>query len=405
MEKEKKEHRIHFLVNLAYWLVVLAIIYVVLKYLINLVMPFFIALILTGVSRPLAKLLSAKTKKKKAADGSVHEVPRKISLNKRFAALLSVLLLFIVICGILTLIAIRLTDRGIELVEQVPGLYYNSIQPGIERAIEKAEHLATKLDPTVMDLIDNSTSNIVGTIGSKVTDLSARFVIWVSSLATKIPTLLLNTIICLIATVFLAIDFETYKGFLFRNLPERPRLVVTEFKDSLQDIVWQFLKSYSLIFVITTIEITVGFLIVGQKRALMLGILIAIFDAFPIVGSGMILLPFSVITMITGDVKKGIGLFFVYVVVVVVRQIIEPKIVGKRVGLRPLVTLVCMFVGTKLFGGIGLFALPILAAILTDLNSSGTLHLFKTEEDEAAEAIAESAPASAATEPEKGNNL
>ena len=85
-------------------------------------------------------------------------------------------------------------------------------------------------------------------------------------------------------------------------------------------------------------------------------------------GYNIILLPWTVITFIQGKVLQGIGMAILYVVVIIVRQIMEPRIVGRQVGLPPLVTLACMFVGTSLFGGVGLFGLPILAAILTNLN-------------------------------------
>lgn len=372
-----------FILNIAYWIIVLALFYVVLKYLINLVMPFFIAVILAALARPLAKALASPTKRVKNEKGEVSSTPRKFRIPEKVAAIISVIILFIVIFGILALICIRVVDRGVEIVERIPSLYYDNVAPALESLLDWAERLASRIDESVLELVESAASNIVGAIGSKITDLSGRLIVLISSIASKVPRFLLNTIICLIATVFIAIDFESIAEFFRINLPEKTLKMVTEFKDSLVDIVWQFLKSYFIIFLITTTEITIGFLIIGQPKPLLLGILIALFDAFPIVGSGMILLPFSIITMASGLIGRGIGLFVVYVIVVVARQVIEPKIVGKRVGLKPIVTLVCMFVGTKLFGGIGLFAVPILAAIINDMNNDGTIHLFKTKEEAA----------------------
>lgn len=225
--------------------------------------------------------------------------------------------------------------------------------------------------------METAAANIIGTIGSKVTDLSGKLIVWISSVATRIPSILLNAIICLIATAFIAADFESISNFFRINLPDRTLSIASEFKDSLSEIVWKFIKSYFVIFLITTAEISLGFLIIGQARPLDLGMLIAVFDAFPIVGSGMILLPMTIITLTSGNIAKGIGLLIIYLVVVIARQIIEPRIVGKRVGLRPIVSLICMYVGTKIFGGIGLFALPILTAIITDMNDSGIIHIFR----------------------------
>ena len=381
MTDEKQAARSRFLTNIAFWAVIIAIVYFVLKYFINLIMPFFLALIFAALSRPLAKKLSCETKTVKDENGETHEVKRKFHLNHNFAAFLSVVLLFLVIIGLVALICVRLVDTGADMIAQLPDLYYSTIQPGIEDVLKEVEIWAAGVDDSVLETVRAAIPNVVSTIGSKVTDFSAKMLVWISSLAGSLPTMLLNTLICLIATVFIAVDFDSISAFLRRNLPEKPLAMVLEIKDSFIDIVWQFVRSYFYIFLITATEITVGLLIIGQKSPLLLGIIIAVFDAFPIVGSGMVLLPWAVWTMLAGSAVKGIGLLILYLVVVIARQIIEPKLVGKRVGLRPIITLVCMFVGTKLFGALGLFGLPIAAAIIVDMNNDGVISFFQTADD------------------------
>lgn len=378
---EKQAARSRFLTNIAFWAVIIAIVYFVFKYLINLVMPFFLALIFAALSRPLARVLSRETKTVRDENGETREVKRVFHLNHNFAAVFSVVLLFVVIIGIVTLICFRLVNTGTDIVRQLPAFYSGTIQPGIELGLEKLEQWAASVDDSVLETVRNAVPNVLSTVGAKVTDFSAKVLVWVSSLAGSLPTMLLNSLICLIATVFIAIDFDAISAFLGRNLPAKPLKMVIEIKDSFIGIVWEFVRSYFYIFLITAAEITVGLLIVGQKNALLIGVLIAVFDAFPIVGSGMVLLPWSVWTLFAGNTGKGIGLFVLYLVVVIARQIIEPKLVGKHVGLRPIVTLVCMFVGTKLFGALGLFGLPIMAAIITDMNNEGVINFFKTGEN------------------------
>lgn len=382
MTDERQAARSRFLTNIAFWAVIIAIVYFVLKYFINLIMPFFLALIFAALSRPLARKLSSETKTVKDENGETHEIKRKIYLNHNFAAVLSVVLLFLIIIGLVTLICVRLVDTGADMIAQLPELYYSTIQPGIEGVLKEVEIWAASVDDSVLEMVRGAVPNVVSTIGSKVTDFSAKMLVWISSLAGSLPTMLLNTLICLIATVFIAVDFDSISAFLRRNLPEKPLAMVLEIKDSFIDIVWQFVRSYFYIFLITATEITVGLLIIGQKNPMMLGIIISVFDAFPIVGSGMILLPWAVWTLLAGSTGKGIGLMILYLVVVIARQIIEPKLVGKRVGLRPIVTLVCMFVGTKLFGALGLFGLPIAAAIIVDMNNDGVISFFKTADTE-----------------------
>lgn len=379
METEGKSGtRVSFLVNIAYWAVIVAIVYLVFKYLVNLLMPFFLALIFAAVARPVAVFLSREYRYKKNAAGERVAVRRRVRMNRTVAGIISVILLFLIVLGLLVILFVQLADTVADLAAGIPGLYYAKVLPGITEFFAKVEELAGRIDESLLEMVQSAVPNILSSVGSTVTEASAKVVGWIASVASRLPGMLLSTIICLIATVFIAVDFDKIKTFIRRNLPERPLRMVRDVRDSFLGIVWQFIKSYFIIFCITTTEIAVGLLLIGVNRPVLLAVLIAIFDAFPIVGSGMILLPWAILTLISGEVWRGLGLGILYAVVVIARQIIEPKIVGKHVGLRPIVTLICMYAGTRLFGGlIGLFGLPITAAILVDLNDSGILHLFK----------------------------
>lgn len=374
--QRERNPRVDFLVDIAYWVVILAIIYVVFKYLLNLLMPFFLAFVFAAVVRPISKALSRETKYVKNEKGERVLVKRRFHMNQNLAGIISVLVLFLVVGGLLTLIMVRLVDTITDLVSALPSMYESSVLPGIERLYGRVLEFSGRFDDSIMEMVESALPNLISSIGSAVTNFSAKLVSWLTSLATRLPNMLLNTIICLIATVFIAIDFDRIKSFIRRNLPEKPLRLAVNVKNSFLDMIWQFIKSYFIIFCITVVEIIVGLLIIGEKKSILIAVLIGVFDAFPIVGSGMILLPWAVITLVSGNVGKGIGLSVIYIVVVVARQIIEPRIVGKHVGLRPIVTLSCMYAGTKLFGGIGLFALPIMAAILVDLNDSGIISFF-----------------------------
>ena len=115
------------------------------------------------------------------------------------------------------------------------------------------------------------------------------------------------------------------------------------------------IRSYAIIMSITFVELSIGFTIIGLEYALPIAFGIAIFDILPFWETGGIMLPWAVITAIRGDIPLALSLLAVYVVVTIIRNIIEPKIVGAQLGLHPVVTLVSMFVGTQLFGVLGLF--------------------------------------------------
>ena len=373
----QRDRRIGFLVNFAYWAVIIAIVYFVFRYLLRLLMPFFLALIFAAVVRPVSHFLSRETRYIKNEKGERVLVRRKLRLNRTVAGILSIVLLFLVAGGILTLVFIRLGDTAAALISSIPKFYENSIVPGAERIYNRLLEMSENMDPSIRQALADAIPNLITNVGSAVTNISARAVSWLTSIATRLPSILLSTMICLIATVFIAVDFDRIKVFIRKNLPEKNLRIALNVRRSFLEMVWQFLKSYFIIFCITTAEISLGLFVIGVSRPVVIALIIAVLDAFPIVGSGLVLLPWSAAMLITGSYGRGLGLLAVYTWVAVFRQIIEPRIVGKHVGLRPLVTLICMYVGTKLFGGMGLFALPIMAAIIVDLNTNGVIHLFR----------------------------
>ena len=108
----------------------------------------------------------------------------------------------------------------------------------------------------------------------------------------------------------------------------------------------------------------------------LVALLIAIFDILPVLGTGGIMIPWAVLSLLGGEITRGLSLLALYLIVTVIRNIIEPKIVGKQIGLHPVLTLMSMFVGTTLFGVVGLFGLPILLSLLRYLNEQGTISLY-----------------------------
>lgn len=374
----RRTWRVDFLVNTAFWAVIVAIVYFVFKYLLRLLMPFFLALVFAALVRPISHYLSRETRYVKNEKGEKVLVKRRLRMNRTVAGIFSVVVLFLVAGGILVLVAIRLGDTATALISAVPEFYEKNVVPGFERIYTRLLELAERMDPSVQEALAGAVPNLITNLGSAVTNFSARAVTWLTSIATRLPSILLNTMICLIATVFIAVDFDRIKNFIRRNLPDKTLRITVNVRNSFLEMVWQFLKSYFIIFCITTAEISIGLFLIGVGKPILIALIIAILDAFPIVGSGLVLLPWAAVMLVTGSYGRGLGLLAVYTWVAVFRQIIEPRIVGKHVGLRPLVTLICMYAGTRLFGGMGLFALPIMAAIIADLNTNGVIHLFRT---------------------------
>ena len=128
---------------------------------------------------------------------------------------------------------------------------------------------------------------------------------------------------------------------------------------------------------ITFIELSIGLTLIGVENSIIIALLISIFDILPILGTGGIMIPWAIISLLTNNIGLGISLAIIYLIITIIRNIIEPKIVGKELGLHPLVTLVSMFIGGNVAGLIGLFGFPILLSLFVHLNNVGVINILK----------------------------
>ena len=119
-----------------------------------------------------------------------------------------------------------------------------------------------------------------------------------------------------------------------------------------------------MIFLLTFCVMLVGFLLLGISKAPLVALIVAFLDILPVIGVGTVLLPWSIFLFATGDLVTGVGLVILFLVNTVVRQIAEPKIVGKNLGIHPVLSLALIYVGYALFGFAGLLITPLIAVAL-----------------------------------------
>ena len=135
-----------------------------------------------------------------------------------------------------------------------------------------------------------------------------------------------------------------------------------------------FSQAQGLLMLITFGELAAGFLLLRVELSLLLAGLVALVDALPVFGTGTVLLPWAVLALLGGDVRMSVGLLVLYSVISLVRSLLEPRLVGARVGLPPLAALVCMYVGFQALGVLGMLLAPLAAVLARQLWDSGLLH-------------------------------
>lgn len=351
LEKQKA-----FIIHCIFGFILLAIVYAGIKYVFPLLMPFVIGIIIALSFRSIIDLLAEKT---------------RIS---RTVISIFVLIIFYFLLGlIISLIGAKFFHFISTLFNGLPALYKGTLQPALQVA---TDNLSSRF-PSIKVYLDDFMNNIGQSIFAYISNISTKVVGMVTGLASQIPSLLIRVIFTIVSSFFFTIDYYKISNFILKQFRDEQRSIIIKLKDNVIGSLSKFVSAYTLIISITFLELSLGFWLLNIPTPFLLGGIIAIIDIMPILGTGAVLLPWSIISFSLGDAKTGIGMLFLYIFITVVRQILEPKIIGQQIGLHPIVTLILMFVGAQLMGVLGLLILPVIVTILVQLNKEGSIHIFR----------------------------
>ena len=257
------------------------------------------------------------------------------------------------------------------MFQKLPEIYTTNIEPVLNIIIYKIQDIIPELN-VVLDL-ENISKYIMNIINS----ISLSAVNLIASIATKIPSFLVKFIFAIIASFLCTLDYYKVTGFIMRQFPERVQEIIINVKQNIFGTIVKFLKAYSILMFVTFIQLSIGLTIFNIPNAITLAVIFSMLDVLPAIGVGGLLIPWSIIEFIKGNYDLAIGLLVIYGIISIVRSILEPKVIGKQIGLNPLITLTSMFLGAEILGFFGIFIFPIIATIIKYLNDSGTLKLFK----------------------------
>ena len=331
-----------FLINTAY-LATLAIIgFIVIKFLMAYCLPFISAfLIAFCVQRPAEKLNA------------------KISIKKSILAGLLSSAVFIVAVGIFCLVLTLLINNSDSLLSSF-GKLFSDLSDMTFYLREKIASTIGKNHPEIRSVIDDMTVGFSRNITDKFTAFLSGFA---GNLIKKIPDFLFNFIIALVATFYIAKDFDILKRF-YRNLFGRSVYQRTiKIKEILKSNVFKMLKGYFILLGITFAELLLGFVIIGIDNVIFVSLAVAVVDLLPVFGTGTVLIPWGVLELIFGN-SVGIAILILYVIITVIRNFLEPKIIGNQIGINPLFTLISIFLGLKIAGFWGLLLFPIALIVI-----------------------------------------
>lgn len=321
----------------------LIFLYVFFKYVFVLALPFLIGWAVAFMVRPMAKKISSAT-----------NIPYRF-----ISATLTVLIVVGGIAVIVSAIIYAISeswgflsglaegDKLYEILEKIT----NPIS-GLLGDREGAAELEAHISEAVSSMISSLLSGIVG---------------WITAFVTSVPRVLIFILVTVIASIYFSLDLENINSFFKRKLPSKASAWLVNFKNRFLSSLLKYLRAYIIIMLVTFIIMLFGFLVLGVKYAVLLAFVVALLDALPLIGVGTVLVPWSVYHLLFGEIRLCVGLVILFVVHEIIRQFIEPKIIGKNLGIHPILSLFLLYAGYFVFGLFGLLLIPVLSVIVNIL--------------------------------------
>lgn len=189
----------------------------------------------------------------------------------------------------------------------------------------------------------------------------------VAALGGKLPSLLFTLGVGAIAAAYFCLDLERIHAALLRRIPRAWQGVLRFAKDSATRAALSVLRAQGVLVLIAFAFLLVGFLLLGVRYPLLLATLFCLFDILPVLGVGMLLVPWGFFALLSGARGLGIGLLLLFAVITLVRQFAEPRLLGASYGVHPLLTLLSLYAGGKLLGFVGLLLFPALTLLLYEM--------------------------------------
>lgn len=312
--------------------------------------PFLIAFIISLLIEPL-----------------IRKIMKFTNLTRKVSAIITLAIVFFIIIGLLVWGITSLITEASYILE--------NLNNNMDNIYNKISGLINNLkidNIKVPEQIKNIVGNSIGDLTKQGTNIVEKFLNNILSTVTHIPKLMIYIGITIVATYFVCAD----KMYILDQMEHHiPRKWVNKFGYKLKQVIsslGDYLKAQGVLILISFTIVLIGLVLfnllgMNVRYPLVIALIIGFVDAMPILGAGTIMLPWAVILAFNGDIQLSISLIILYIVIIVTRQLIEPRIVSNHIGIHPIFTLISMYTGFKIIGVIGMFVGPIILIIFKNI--------------------------------------
>lgn len=328
------------------------------KQTITLFMPFILSLMVAMSINPL-----------------ILKIQSKYKLKRNIITIVLLVLIFSISLTALWVLIGAIANEVFALLNGWEEIF-NGFQSSIQNIELAAQHLLTKMNSGIEipdhGIIDGITTTMFEYLKTAVSDFSS-LTAFARDRVVGITSFGVSILIFTMGCYFITEDYPN----ICSNFANKLGVNLTELLNQIKAITIAafggYVKARAIVAFGVSIIIFIGFVIIHQEYALLLAIIMGILDFIPIIGSGTVLVPWSIIAIITGDFTTGIQLIVIYGFVTVFRNIAEPKVVGDKTGLSPTLSLITIYIGMKLYGVIGMILGPVLTMVIINSLKIGVL--------------------------------
>lgn len=300
----------------------------------------------------------------------VNWLEKKIKLVKKLGSALIIIGVLTAVVFLIYLAGSRLWREIVVLINDLPEMY-GELEKGFEQIGDSTKGIFERLPLGVQNGWHTFASNLDKTVGEIMGKISEPTVTAAGNFAKKIPSVLVATIVTFISAYFFIAEREEVISWSKKVTPDAIVKRMTMVMDNLKYAVGGYFKAQMKIMAVVFFLLLAGFLILDVHFNFLLALLIAFLDFLPFFGTGTALLPWALYKFMVGNYKMALGLLVLYGITQLVRQLIQPKLVGDSMGMKPLLTLVFLYVGYRIGGVFGMiFAVPV-GLIVINLYKAG----------------------------------
>lgn len=347
-----------FLVRTAYWTVWAVLLWLGVRYLLRWLLPFLLALALAAAVEPV-----------------IAWCRRRMGLKRGFTAAVVTIAVTGAILALAAVIVWQLIRQAAELLGQLPGLLAGL--PGMtENLRQRLEDFCAACPQGLRSWLEEVPA-LLGTLAAGVAQrASGACITAAAALAAALPGVFLFCGTTALAVFFTAGSYPRVMAFFRRQLGhrlDRARGV----KANLLSTLGKWCRAQAILLGVTFCELLAGFLLMGQRYALLLAAVTALVDALPVFGTGTVLLPWAAVCLLAGQAPPAVALAALYAVISAVRSLLEPKVMAAQAGLPPLAALAAMYAGFRALGVAGMILLPMALLFVKQLHDEGYVGLWK----------------------------